>query len=117
MDFNGINSGFVNSRTLSWAGKPNGGPIAAHERIADWNLTRLDRPVTIVTAYYDIPSKRRSHEYFQFMKNFLPTIPCHIYIFTEQKWHRRLNDLRSSFPNRTKIVVKSFDMLEMAKRY
>ena len=77
---------------------------------------RLDRPVTIVTAYYAIPSKFSDQQYFAWMANFLPVIPCHLYVYTDEKSANRLKKLRTPFMARTKFVVKPFSELKAAKR-
>ncbi|OQV14469.1 hypothetical protein BV898_11311 [Hypsibius exemplaris] len=82
----------------------------------DQRTVRLDRPVTVVTAYYKIPSKHKSTEYDEWIGNFLPTIPCHLYVFTDEASVARVTDLRGPFMNRTKIIVIPFSELIEAKR-
>ena len=77
---------------------------------------RHDRPVTVVTAYYDIPSKRNNATYIRWITLFLAQIPCHLYIFTDQEHYRRLRFLRKDFKNQTKIVIRPFRALRMAQR-
>ncbi|OQV14873.1 hypothetical protein BV898_10905 [Hypsibius exemplaris] len=77
---------------------------------------RLDRPVTVVTAYYKIPSKQPDEVYRQWMANFLPQIPCYLYIFTDAVSARTIIHHRRTFPNRTKMVVRKFSELQEAKR-
>ncbi|OWA52566.1 hypothetical protein BV898_17017 [Hypsibius exemplaris] len=75
-----------------------------------------DLPVTVVTAYYNIPSKRSNDSYQEWMSNFLGTIPCHLYIYTDAASQSNIRRLRWRFLNRTRIVIKSFSDLEMSKR-
>ncbi|OQV12713.1 hypothetical protein BV898_13034 [Hypsibius exemplaris] len=76
---------------------------------------RLDRPVTVVTAYYNIPAKRSNTTYARWMRIFLRKIPCHLYIYTESEYESYFKSLRKDHLNRTKIVVKPFTALKMSK--
>ncbi|OWA51043.1 hypothetical protein BV898_15545 [Hypsibius exemplaris] len=73
---------------------------------------RLDRPVTVVTAYYNIPSKHSNAEYLKWIGNFLPRIPCYMYLFTDEKSAEQLIKLRAPFLNRTIFVVRPFAQLK-----
>ena len=75
-----------------------------------------DRPVTVVTAYYNVPSKRSNKTYIPWIRSFLRKIPCHLYIFTDKEHYSRLTHMRKDFENRTRIVVKPFHDLRMAQR-
>ncbi|OQV14879.1 hypothetical protein BV898_10911 [Hypsibius exemplaris] len=77
---------------------------------------RLDRPVTVVTAYYRIPSKQKGAVYLKWMSNFLEVIPCHLYVFTEARSEAKVKSRRASFSGTTKIVVREFSELEEVKR-
>ncbi|OWA51045.1 hypothetical protein BV898_15547 [Hypsibius exemplaris] len=77
---------------------------------------RLDRPVTVVTAYYNIPSKHSNAEYLKWIGNFLPRIPCYMYLFTDEKSAEQLIKLRAPFLNRTIFVVRPFAQLKEVKR-
>ncbi|OWA53964.1 hypothetical protein BV898_18387 [Hypsibius exemplaris] len=50
------------------------------------------------------------------MANFLPIIPCHLYIVTDSESASEVERLRADFPNETKVIVKSFSDLIEAKR-
>ncbi|OQV14874.1 hypothetical protein BV898_10906 [Hypsibius exemplaris] len=77
---------------------------------------RLDRPVTVVTAYYKIPSKQPDEVYRQWMANFLPQILV-ISTFSLMPFRREpFIHHRRTFPNRTKMVVRKFSELQEAKR-
>ncbi|OQV12712.1 hypothetical protein BV898_13033 [Hypsibius exemplaris] len=78
--------------------------------------TRLDRPVTVVTAYYNIPAKRSNITYERWMRIFLPKIPCHLYIYTESQYESYFLSLRKDHLDRTKIVIKPFTALKMYQK-
>ena len=71
------------------------------------------RPVTIVTAYYNIRSKFTNEKYLEWIRNFLSVIPCHLYIYTDAETFPILQDMRKDFLDRTKIVIQPFDKLMM----
>lgn len=72
--------------------------------------------VTVITAYYDIPSKKPRSEYLKRMENFLPQIPCNLYIYTSRADYPTLSKLRKSHLPRTKFIVKEFTELQEARR-
>jgi glycosyltransferase involved in cell wall biosynthesis len=73
------------------------------------------RPVTIVTAYYKVPSKFNNDIYIEWIRNFLSVIPCYLYIFTDEESFPILQELRKPFLDRTNIVIKPFNTLVMSK--
>ena len=73
-------------------------------------------PVTVVTAFYDIPSKRSSEIYREWIRYFLTSIPSYMYIYTQQSYGRFLTRQRLQFADRTKIIVKPFSELQMARK-
>jgi hypothetical protein len=70
-------------------------------------------PVTIVTAYYKIPSKFSHEKYLEWISNFLCVIPCYLYIYTDAESYTILQDMRKDFLDRTKIVIVPFNELSM----
>ena len=79
------------------------------------NITMDHNPVTVVTAYYTIPSKFSNAQYLQWIKNFLGTIPCYLYIFTDENTYGILQKLREPFLDRTKFIIRPFEELKMAR--
>ena len=51
------------------------------------------------------------------MQYFLQNIPCHIHIYTEESFVDQMTQLRKTFFNTTRIIVKPFADLKMAKKY
>lgn len=74
------------------------------------------KTVTVVTAYYDIPSKLPRSGYLKHMENFLPKIPCNLYIFTDRADYAALYELRKPYLQQTKFIIKEFSELQEAKR-
>ncbi|XP_055349156.1 uncharacterized protein LOC129596027 [Paramacrobiotus metropolitanus] len=77
------------------------------------NRTYPRSPITVVTAYYYLPSRHAYSEYLAWMDNFLNHIPCHLYIFT----HHTMLDIivskrRSFLRDRTRFIVRELEELE-----
>ncbi|XP_055345344.1 uncharacterized protein LOC129593164 [Paramacrobiotus metropolitanus] len=71
-------------------------------------------PVTVVTAYFRIPSKHTPQEYFRWMENFLRHVDCHLYIFTEPALLPNLTSLRQPYLSRTRFITLPFNDLSTA---
>ncbi|XP_055347779.1 uncharacterized protein LOC129594940 [Paramacrobiotus metropolitanus] len=72
--------------------------------------------VTVVTAYYPVPSKHNHSEYLEWINNFLSIIPCHLYIYTTRNMYPKLRHMRSNYTDRSRFIVREFDELaEYAK--
>ncbi|OWA51039.1 hypothetical protein BV898_15541 [Hypsibius exemplaris] len=110
-NFTFSHSPFRTATASSWAyiQAMGSGGLKMREGIA------IERPVTVVTAYYQIPSKFDNTQYMIWIKYFLSNIPCHLYIFTDDQSLPALEELRMVFLNRTKFVLRPFDELEMSK--
>ncbi|XP_055345317.1 uncharacterized protein LOC129593147 isoform X2 [Paramacrobiotus metropolitanus] len=95
---------------------PGGAISGSAANISDAAIHAPTSPVTVVTAYYRIPSKQAESVYLQWMRNFLPHIPCFLYIFTDAASAPRLRTLRAPHANRTRLVVRELPALhEYAK--
>lgn len=79
------------------------------------DIWRNIHPVTIVTAYFQIPSKFNNDKYMSWIENFLRNIPCCMYIYTDASSSDILMKFREKFMDRTKIIVMDFGYLRMAK--
>lgn len=72
-------------------------------------------PVTIITAYYPIPSKFSNQTYIEWIENFLKNIPCHLVIYTDESNAQLFYEMRSAFQDRTEIIIKPFHQLAMTQ--
>ena len=72
--------------------------------------------VTVVTAYYKVPSKRSHDEYDNFINNFLNTINCNLIIFTSSNL---VKYFKSKIKDKLNIIliIKEFNELEIYKKY
>jgi teichuronic acid biosynthesis glycosyltransferase TuaG len=87
--------------------------MAAHDIRSVWSNRK---PVTLVTAYYNIPSKFTNQIYLDWINNFLSIIPCHLYIYTDEESYQILYQMRNPFLDRTKFIIKPFNELYMSER-
>ncbi|MHB1953541.1 MAG: hypothetical protein ACYCOU_07290 [Sulfobacillus sp.] len=67
--------------------------------------------VTVVTAYYAIPSKFTHEKYMEWAANFLRNIACKLVIFTDAKNLETLTSMRDWASDRTRVVCKEFEQL------
>lgn len=74
------------------------------------------KTVTVVTAYYDVPSKWPRSVYIAYMGNFLPNIPCSLCVFTNRADRPVLRELRKPHLHNTKFVIREFSELLEARR-
>lgn len=67
--------------------------------------------VTLVTAYFSVPSKHKEKVYIAWMENFLTTVDSPMVIFTDQKSFEVIRALRNSFMHKTTIIVSRLQEL------
>lgn len=70
--------------------------------------------ITIVTAYYEVPSKRTKAEYYKWINNFFQ-LNCNIVLFTDAAHSADMQFLRRGKPMH--IIIREFCDLEMWKKY
>lgn len=74
------------------------------------------RNVTIVTAYFDVPSKRPSSEYMPWIQRFL-SLQDNMIIFTSNDQVPLFTKLRQKRPNTKVIGLKSLEETQMVKDF
>jgi glycosyltransferase involved in cell wall biosynthesis len=60
---------------------------------------------TIVTAFYDMPSKYPKEKYLVWLRHFFESCPGPMVIFLEEKYLSEISDMRKKFMNQTMLVV------------
>lgn len=75
------------------------------------------RSLTVVSAYYDIPSKKSSDIYHERLKQFLGKLDCDLVFFTSSDLVQTLKSYRSKYLHRTKFHVVELEDLECMKKY
>jgi len=74
-------------------------------------------PATVVSAFYEMPSKRSVNEYKIFMNNFLRNIKCHLVFFCEESMREFVEEARKDFMDRTRIIILPREQWLMNKKY
>lgn len=75
------------------------------------------KSLTVVSAYYDIPSKRSSDDYHIRLKRFLGKFDCDMVFYTSKDLVDKLKSYRGKFNYRTKFIVSELEDLEFMKKY
>lgn len=75
------------------------------------------KDITIVTAYYDVPSKFPKQTYQQHVQRFLPNLNCNVIIYTDKNNLEWLQALRTNYADKTTFVVSDFADLYFSKSY
>jgi hypothetical protein len=74
-------------------------------------------PATVVSAFYEMPSKRSINEYKIFMNNFLRNIKCHLVFFCEESMREFVEEARKDFMDRTRIIILPREDWVMNKKH
>jgi hypothetical protein len=62
-------------------------------------------PPTVVTAFYDMPSKFPKETYINWIRNFFENVPCNLVVFLEEQNRLLVEQMRSKYADRTKIII------------
>jgi hypothetical protein len=62
-------------------------------------------PATVVSAYYEMPSKYTPDKYRLWLRYFLETIDCHLVFFTDETMKEYVEECRGPFMEKTKLIV------------
>lgn len=73
--------------------------------------------VTIVSAYYDIPSKRRSELYHHRLKRFLGNMNCNMIFYTSSDMLETIKTYRGQYNDRSIIYTINLEDLNAIKMY
>ena len=63
------------------------------------------KPATVVSAYYEMPSKHSIEQYKIWIRAFLEAIPCYLVFFTEEPYKEFIEDCRRDYKDRTTIII------------
>jgi len=72
---------------------------------------------TVVSAFYEMPSKYSLNTYKEWMRNFLTNTPCYLVFFCEESMKEFIEECRSENVSRTRIVVLPREEWLMNKKY
>jgi len=68
-------------------------------------FTQKTKPATVVSAYYEMPSKHSVEQYKIWIRIFLESIPCYLVFFTEEPYREFIEDCRKNYKDRTHIII------------
>ena len=67
-------------------------------------FTEKNKPVTVVSAYYTVPSRASQETYMSRLKLFLENIPCHLIFFTDEPMLEFIKECRKDYEDSTIII-------------
>ena len=76
-----------------------------HQIVPEGVFITKAKPATVVSAYYEMPSKYSNEEYRAWIRLFLEGVPCHLVFYTEEALVPFISDCRRSFQDRTTVVT------------
>jgi len=63
------------------------------------------KEATVVSAYYEMPSKHSINNYKEWIRLFLESIPCYLVFFTEEPYREFIEDCRRNYKDKTHIII------------
>ena len=63
------------------------------------------KQATVVSAYYEMPSKHSIEQYKIWIRIFLESIPCYLVFFTEEPYKEFIEDCRKDYKDKTTIII------------
>ena len=63
------------------------------------------KPATVVSAYYQMPSKHSIEQYKIWIRSFLESISCYLVFFTDNTSKEFIEDCRKDYKDKTHIVI------------
>jgi glycosyltransferase involved in cell wall biosynthesis len=76
-----------------------------------------EEPFTLVTAFYEMRSKRSLSNYMTWIQAFFTTYKGHLVIYTDKQYAQQFTKWRAPFANRTRIVVQPRESWEAATKF
>lgn len=81
--------------------------LGFHQSTPAGTFTTKTLPATVVSAYYEMPSKYTPDKYRVWLRYFLETIDCHLVFFTDESMKDYVEECRRSFMDKTKLIILS----------
>jgi hypothetical protein len=73
--------------------------------VQEGKFIKKEKPATVVSAYYEMPSKYKLEDYRNWISLFLKSVPMYLIFFTESKTYDFIKECRVGYEERTQIVV------------
>ena len=74
-------------------------------------------PATVVSAYYEMPSKESVDTYKKWINNFLRNVNCHLVFFCEESMREFVEEAREEFKSKTRIIILPREEWVMNKKH
>jgi len=88
----------------SW--QNNNSPIYKNKTVMrEGTFIKKEKPATVVSAYYEMPSKYKLEDYRKWISLFLKNVPMYLIFFTESKTYEFIKECRIGYEERTRIIV------------
>ena len=65
---------------------------------------KKEKPATVISAYYEMPSKYKKQDYRLWIRIFLESTPCFLVFFTDEELVPFISDCRREYMDRTRII-------------
>ena len=88
-----------------------------HQVVPEGVFTSKSMESTVVSAFYEMPSKQSLSTYKEWMGHFLRNINCHLVFFCEESMRDFVEEARDEFMDKTKIIVLPREQWTMNKKY
>ena len=75
------------------------------------------KPATVVSAFYEMPSKYSVDTYKEWMRIFLTNIQCHLVFFCEDSLREFVEECRADYMDKTRIIVLPREQWIANKKY
>lgn len=85
------------------SGKQN--PVLVADRFFGKQEQPQSNSATVVTAFYDMPSKFPKETYVNWIRNFFENVDCYLVVFIEEENKALVEQLRSKYMDKTKIII------------
>lgn len=79
--------------------------LGYRQKYPEGKFIQKTKPATVVSAYYEMPSKHSVEQYKIWIRIFLESIPCYLVFFTEEPYKEFIEDCRKLYKDRTHIIV------------
>lgn len=104
----------------SWGASANARPrirLGYHQVRPAGPFVDKPLPATMVSAYYEMPSKYPKEQYRTWIRLLLESVPCHLVFFCEEELVPFIEDCRKAYPELTTIVPLSRDQWTANTRF
>jgi hypothetical protein len=88
-----------------------------HQVVPEGVFTSKTMESTVVSAFYEMPSKQSLSTYKEWMGHFLRNINCHLVFFCEESMREFIMNSRESFMDKTEIIILPREQWTMNKKY